>query len=180
MPNAIVQTKSWLEQVVIGLNFCPFAKKEWVNNTIHYQVSLLGDIEQVITEFSQQCQYLIDHPAIATSLLIYPQSFDDFYDYLDLVDAANDQLVAMGFEGDIQIASFHPDYCFAGTPATAAENYTNRSPYPMLHLIREASIERVLKTYPQPELIPEKNIAMAKAKGSAFFTELLKTIQQLS
>ena len=145
--HEIEQTKQWLTQVIINLNFCPFAKKEFVNQTIHYHVSEKAQLKTALVEFLAQCHYLNDNPAIETSLLIYSDGFRDFNRFLDLVDDSNDLIVEHGFEGIFQIATFHPEYCFADADYDDASNYTNRSPYPTLHLIREQSMERVLSVY---------------------------------
>lgn len=174
----IEQTKQWLEQVIIGLNFCPFAKKEFVNQTIHYHLSEQEQLKVALTELLRQLEYLRDNPETETSLLIYNQGFRDFNRFLDLVDYANDLLVDYGFEGIFQIANFHPEYCFADVDYDDAGNFTNRSPYPTLHLIREESMEKVLKVYKDPEAIPEQNIALAHDKGAGYFQALLRKIKQ--
>ena len=111
--DEIEQTKQWLEQVIIGLNFCPFAKKEFVNQTIHYHASDKAQLKPALVEFLAQCHFLSDNPEIETSLLIYNQGFRDFNRFLDLVDDSNELIVEHGFEGIFQIATFHPEYCFA-------------------------------------------------------------------
>ncbi len=173
------QTKRWLEQIIVGLNFCPFAKKELVNNTIYYYVSEQFKVKTALLEVVEQCCFLQQHSEIETSLLIYQRGFKNFSHYLDFVDNANDLLAEQGFTGFLQIASFHPEYCFYDTDFDDAANFTNRSPYPMLHLIREQSLAKVLSVYKDPEKIPENNIALAQHKGSAFFQQVLKQIQSL-
>jgi hypothetical protein len=130
--DEIEQTKQWLEQVIIGLNFCPFAKKEFVNQTIHYHASDKAQLKPALVEFLAQCHFLSDNPEIETSLLIYNQGFRDFNRFLDLVDDSNELIVEHGFEGIFQIATFHPEYCFADAEYDDAGNFTNRSPYCML------------------------------------------------
>lgn len=175
---AILKTQQWLEKVIIGLNFCPFAKKELVNNTIHYQVSSQVRLEKALEDVAQQCEYLDKNPAIETTLIIYSLGFRNFEAYLDLIDYANELLFDLGFEGKFQIASFHPDYVFEGEDVDDASNYTNRSPLPTLHLLREASMEKVLSVYNNPEQIPENNIKLAREKGSQFFNQILKQIHR--
>jgi len=175
---AIVKTKQWLEQVIIGLNFCPFAKKEFVNNTIHYHICAQSRLEKTLEEFAEQCEFLSKNSEIETSLFICSLGFRDFNSYLDLVDYANELLIDLGFEGVFQIASFHPDYTFEGEASDDASNYTNRSPLPILHLIREHSMTKVLSLYDKPELIPENNIALARDKGSKYFQQILKQIHR--
>jgi len=173
----IEQTKLWLEKIIVGLNFCPFAKKELVNNTIHYQVSSQGQVKTALHELIEQCRFLQQHDNIETTLIIYPDTFRSFERYLDLIDYANDLIVAEGFEGIFQLASFHPEYCFAGEDFDDASNYTNRSPYPTIHIIREESMARVLAVYREPEKIPDNNIALAQKKGTAYFESVLANIK---
>ncbi|WP_448212971.1 DUF1415 domain-containing protein [Colwellia sp. MEBiC06753] len=176
---AIAKTKAWLEEIVIGLNFCPFAKKEFVNNTIRYHDSKAGLLPVALEEFADECQYLLANPDVETTLIIYTTGFRQFDKYLDLVDYANDLLIDMGLEGEIQVASFHPEYVFDGERDDEPSNYTNRSPLPMLHLIREASMEKVLALYPHPEQIPDNNIALAQDKGTAFFKQFLARLNKM-
>jgi hypothetical protein len=171
-------TKQWLDEVIIGLNFCPFAKKEFVNNTICYHQSELEQVKPALKELRAQCHYLLQHDEIETTLLIYSDGFRSFERYLDLVDYANDLLIESGFEGIFQLASMHPEYCFADDDFDAASNFTNRSPYPMIHIIREASMAKVLKVYKNPEQIPEDNMALAEHKGSNYFQGILKGIHK--
>jgi hypothetical protein len=176
--NEILATKEWIDSIIIGLNICPFAKKEFVNNTIHYQLSKNDQVKKALQEIVEQCQYLQNHQKIETTLIIYSDGFRRFDRYLDLVDYANDLLIDSGFEGIFQIASMHPEYCFDGEDYDDASNFTNRSPYPMIHLIREKSMSRVLSVYNQPEKIPENNIKLAQEKGADFFRKALSRIQQ--
>jgi hypothetical protein len=178
-PSAEVDaTKQWLDEIIIGLNFCPFAKKEFVNNTICYHKSEAVQIKPALNTLIEQCHYLQDHKEIETTLLIFTEGFRSFDRYLDLVDYANDLLIESGFEGIFQLASMHPEYCFADDDFDAATNFTNRSPYPMLHIIREESMARVLAIYKEPEKIPEQNMALAEQKGSNYFQNILKRIHQ--
>lgn len=174
--HVALQTKEWITQVIVGLNFCPFAKKELVNNSIYYYVASQQKIKMAQQEFVQQCKYLYEHPEIETSLLIFTQGFADFQRYLELVDCCNDLLLNEGYEGVFQIASFHPMYCFEGEDYDDAANFTNRSPYPTIHLIREESMAKVLSVYKNPEQIPEDNIELARKKGYHFFEHLLKNL----
>ncbi len=171
-------TKQWLDEIIIGLNFCPFAKKEFVNNTICYHKSEDEQIKPALKTLIEQCHYLQDHNEIETTLLIFAEGFRSFDRYLDLVDYANDLLIESGFEGIFQLASMHPEYCFADDDFDDATNFTNRSPYPMLHIIREESMARVLAIYKEPEKIPEQNMALAEQKGSNYFQNILKRIHQ--
>ncbi|MCE9678966.1 DUF1415 domain-containing protein [Shewanella sp. AS1] len=172
--------QAWVEQVVMKYNICPFARKEVLADSIRYQVIEHHKLEQVLTSLIEECQFLDNHSEIETTLFILPRGFEGFYLYLDLVDIANDLLIEQGYEGVYQLASFHPDYCFDGESQDSAANYTNRSPYPALHIIREASMEKALAEYNEPETIPERNIAFAERKGSDFFIELLKRCKHAS
>jgi len=178
MHPASLKTRQWLEQVIVGLNFCPFAKKEVVNNTIHYHVSGQKQVQMALEELIEQCQYLQQHQELETSLIIYDSGFEQFDGYLDLLEYANELLIESGYEGIFQLASFHPDYCFEGEAPEDAANFTNRSPYPTIHIIREDSLERVLKSYREPEEIPVNNMKLARAKGSRYFVDLLNRIHQ--
>jgi len=176
--SEVLATKEWLNDIVIGLNICPFAKKEFVNNTIHYHLSKTEQVKTALHEFIEQCQYLQSHDELETTLIIYGSGFRGFDRYLDLVDYANDLLVNSGFEGIFQVASMHPEYCFDGEDYDDASNFTNRSPYPIIHIIRETSMSRVLSVYNEPEKIPENNIKLTQKKGTNFFKEVLTRIHK--
>jgi len=178
MKDEVLQTKQWLEKIIIGLNFCPFAKKELVNNTIYYHLSSHVKLKKALEDIIVQCSYLERHDEIETSLIIYNQGFKRFESYLDLVALAEDLLITSGFEGIFQLASFHPDYYFDGEDFDDPANFTNRSPYPTLHIIREKSMARVLAVYKNPEQIPDNNITLAREKGSTFFSEILRDIKR--
>jgi len=171
-------TKQWIKDIIIGLNFCPFAKKEFVNNTICYHKSIAEQVKPALKELLEQCHYLQKNDDVETSLIIYAEGFRRFDRYLDLVDYANDLLIDSGFEGIFQLATMHPEYCFADDDFDDAGNFTNRSPYPMLHIIREASMAKVLAVYKEPEKIPEQNVALAQQKGSHYFQDALTRIHQ--
>ena len=165
---AIADTVRWLERAVIGLNLCPFAKGVFAKRQIHYAVSrstqpagLLDDLISELNELSSLASIERD-----TTLLIAPHCLNDFLDFNDFLGEADDALVDLGLEGTIQIASFHPNYQFAGTPTTDITNATNRAPYPTLHLLREVSIERALLSHPNPEAIYEANIETLERLGS--------------
>jgi len=158
--------RHWLETFVIELNLCPFAKREFVNNRVHFQLSKATTEQQLIDDLQHELQRLNNDDSIETTLLIHPHVLQDFYDYNDFLDLADALLVQMDLEGIYQIASFHPDYQFADTQIEDVENYTNRSPYPLLHLIREASLAEAIANYPNPEQIPERNIELLKQLGS--------------
>ncbi len=165
--QVIIQTKKWITDVVSACNFCPFVAREIKQNSIHYQVEESADLKVCLQSFLNECIRLDETKSIATTLLILPNGFPVFKDYLELVELAENVLKKHGYEGIYQVASFHPMYVFAGAPANDAANYTNRSIYPMLHLLREESIEQALQSYPHPEKIPERNIAFTRLKGLA-------------
>ncbi len=164
----ILQTQTWIREVVIGCNFCPFAGQPYHRGSIHYEVVRSTQPEACLEALIQECMRLDAHSDIETTLLILPEGFNDFVDYLDLLDIAEALLMEQGYEGIYQIASFHPDYRFADAPADDPANYTNRSLYPMLHLLREASVERALEMHPDPEGIPRRNIDYARQRGLAY------------
>lgn len=179
----ISETKQWLSDIVIGLDFCPFAKKVFDNEAIYYHVDDHSkDIEAALETLVLQCQWLDNNSDIETSLIIYPSNnsagLDDFNRYLDFLDLANELIATEGYEGVYQLASFHPQYQFEDTMVNDAENFTNTSPYPMLHLIREQSLENAVAQYKQPENIPRKNIALAKQKGAQFFIDYLNKLKR--
>lgn len=169
----IVQTKKWLSNVVIGHNFCPFAKREYESDTIHYAVVDARDIEGQLEQVILNCAALDNDDTRETSLLIFPETLSDFDTYLDMMGLATTLLKDQGYEGIYQLASFHPEYLFEGVPPEDASHYTNRSPYPMVHILREASIEAALKRYPHPEKIPMRNITVARNLGASSMKSLL-------
>ena len=161
-------TVKWLERAVIGLNLCPFAKGVHAKQQIHYAVTHATHTSEVLRILGDELQVLIDTPSHLrdTTLLILPQCVPHFLDFNDLVGEAEDLLEAMGLDGVIQIASFHPQYQFAGTDADDVTNCTNRSPYPTLHLLREESIDRAVEVFPEAEAIFERNIQVLEALGA--------------
>lgn len=174
-PKLIINhTKSWLSSFIIHYNICPFAKHEYNRESIHYEVIESADLENCLKSVYLACIHLDTEIDTETSLIIFPTTFSDFDHYLDFLELAESLLYDQGYEGIYQLASFHPDYCFEGEKQNDPANYTNRSPYPMLHLIREISIEKALNTYPHPERIPERNIKLARQLGR----ESLQTILQ--
>lgn len=154
------QVRQWLAEVVIGLNLCPFAAKPFQDKQIRFQISHCHDEACLLEALQSELSLLALKPTteLETTLLIIPEmlaDFDRYNQFLNLVDALIEQ---QQWQGIFQVATFHPNYQFGGTLPEDDENLTNRSPYPILHLIREASLERVLKHYPNPEAIPEQNI----------------------
>lgn len=168
LQNRMVQdTLRWLERAVIGLNLCPFAKAVYVKGQVHCTVSQASNLEALRDDLLQALKDLVTHePAERdTTLLIIQNLLQDFVDYNDFLNVADDCLLALDLEGEIQIASFHPQYQFAGTDEDDITNFTNRSPYPTLHLIREASIDRAVAAFPDAEDIFEANMATMNQLG---------------
>jgi uncharacterized protein len=163
----IAATRAWLEQAVIGLNLCPFAKAVHVKNQIRYVVSEAQTAEALLTELLLELKTLAaaDPDEIDTTLLIHPYTLTDFLDYNDFMDIADAAIQELDLSGEIQIAGFHPQYQFADSNADDIENYTNRSPYPTLHLLREASVERAVAAFPDAGVIFESNIATLRRLG---------------
>jgi len=168
----IEQTKKWVNDVVAGCNFCPFVAKEIKQETIRYEVVNSVDKEECLQAFLKECLLLDKDETIVTSLLIFPNTFVQFDDYLDIVNLAEALLEQNDYEGVYQVASFHPEYIFGGAPVNDPANYTNRSIYPMLHILREEQIEKALERYPEPENIPGTNINFARDKGVAYMKML--------
>lgn len=170
--KVIFHTRKWLTSFIIHFNICPFAKREYDRGSIHYASFESEKIEQCLNAVFTECQRLDINPDIETTLLIFPSQFAQFSEYLDFLTFAESLLFEQGYEGIYQLASFHPDYCFEGENTKDPANYTNRSPYPMLHFIREDSLERAISSYSNPEKIPERNIKLTRKMG----VEKLKTI----
>ncbi len=171
----IEQTKSWLESMVIGLNFCPFAQRELELNSIHFAVVRTDDTQSCLESLALECERLDHNKSIATSLIIYPELWFEFDDFLDYLAIAESLLEAQHYQGVYQLASFHPHYCFEGEIPKDPANYTNRSLYPMLHLLREDMLEVALKQYPNPEQIPLQNIKRARELGETKLKAMLES-----
>jgi hypothetical protein len=167
--NPIEATKSWLEKAVIGLNLCPFAKAVHAKQQIHWVLSEARDPATLMNELVTELQFLADSrpEAIETTILVHPHVLGDFLDFNDFLGAAENTLDGMGLDGSLQIASFHPNYRFAGTEADEISNFSNRSPHPTLHLLREDSIARAVAAVPDAERIYERNIETLEALGHA-------------
>lgn len=178
MAREIIQTKAWVSGLIVKYSICPFARAELERDRIRYVLADKPTIAALLTQLVNECQWLDTHPDTATTLLIIPSGYADFYHYLDMLDSANQRLAAEGYEGIYQLASFHPDYCFADSPASDPANYTNRSPYPVLHLLREADVSRVMQDADDADAIVARNIAFARRKGSTFFMQLLASFKE--
>ncbi|SJM89567.1 conserved hypothetical protein [Crenothrix polyspora] len=168
-----IATEAWLKSIVIAHNFCPFAKQTLTRNSIRFSTIDDSAIDTCLQLLMDECERLDTDETIETTLLIYSAAFAGFDDYLDFLNYAETLLIQQGYEGVYQLASFHPDYCFEGAEPDDPANYTNRSPYPMLHLLRESSIEKALASFPNPQNIPKKNVALARKLGLAKMRELL-------
>ncbi len=168
----VAQTKKWITDVVIACNFCPFANKVVKENTVHYEVASFLDKKDILQTVNVALKRLSEDKTIETSFLIFPNGLEDFSTYLDVLNEAEIMLRKNGYKGIYQLASFHPAYMFAGSSENDAANYTNRSIYPMIHLLREASITKALKYYGSTDNIPSNNIAFAKEKGLAYMKML--------
>lgn len=172
--TVIVATRRWLERAVIGLNLCPFAKAVQVKNQIRYVVSTAQTPGDLLADLLVELRTLqaADATEIDTTLLVHPRALVDFLDYNDFLELADAAVAGAGLAGEIQVASFHPQYQFAGTRPEDIENYSNRSPYPMLHLLREASIERAVAAVPDASEIFERNIETLRKLGHDGWTRL--------
>ncbi len=168
----VAQTRKWIIDVVVGLNFCPFAAREVKKESIYYEVIESGTLKKGLEALAHSVLKMDSDTAIETLLIIFPDAFVFFDDYLNLVDVAEKFLKREKYEGVYQIASFHPEYLFAGAAKNDPANYTNRSPYPMLQLLRETSLTKAIDRYPDTLKIPEHNIALAQQKGLKYMQVL--------
>ncbi len=169
----IKHTQNWLRDIVIGHGLCPFAKAEHDAGTIRYAVIRDDDLQSQAEDILTACAALDARKNIETTLLIFPAGLSGFEDYLSLIDLAVDALKAAGYEGVYQLASFHPDYRFAGSESDDPANYTNRSPYPVVHILREASVEKAIADFSNPENIPARNIRLTRGLGIEVMRDLL-------
>jgi hypothetical protein len=173
--RVIATTRNWVEKAVIGLRLCPFAARPYLLGLIRYRVSEQRSPEGLAEELAQELKYLAaaDPLRCETSLLIHPQVLGDFLDYNQFLDQADAALAALGLKGELQIASFHPAYRFAGSALNDVENCSNRSPYPMLHLLRESSVGRAAATFPGVNEIGNRNMVTLRELGAAGLRKLL-------
>jgi hypothetical protein len=167
--------RRWLERAVIGLNLCPFAKAVYARQQVRIVVSDATTERALLEQLGEEMALLRHTPAetIDTTLLVHPQVLQDFLDYNDFLDDADALLEAMELDGVLQVASFHPRYQFAGTQPDDAENLTNRAPWPILHLLREDSVDRAVAAYPEPDAIIERNVATMRELGAGGYAKLL-------
>lgn len=171
----VAPVRQWVESLIVGMNLCPFAKRELVKNRVRFAVTNAATDDELMTAVQAELELLDRDASIETTLLIHPKVLQDFDDYNQFLNFADRFLAQLRFGGVYQIASFHPDYQFNGTNPDDAENYTNRSPYPMLHLIREESLERAIADYPDVDKIPTRNIALMNSLGQDKLQELIQT-----
>jgi hypothetical protein len=171
-------TKRWIADVVIGLNLCPFAQRVFKADTIRYAVSEAKDESALLNDLADELKFLVatDIARVETTVLIHPHTLNNFLDYNDFLSAAEQQIEDLRLQGIIQIASFHPDYQFADTAKDAVENYTNRSPYPMLHLLREESVSAVAHNPGELLEIPQGNIETLRRLGREQILQMLKDL----
>ena len=163
----VADTQRWLERAVIGLNLCPFAKAVHAKRQIRWAVSAAETPDALLRDLVDELRLIAgaDPEAIDTTLLIHPRTLTDFIDYNDFLDVADAAVAELGLEGVIQVASFHPDYRFGDAEPDAVENCSNRSPYPMLHLLREESVERAVAAFPDAASVFERNIETLRKLG---------------
>ena len=172
--DPIDATRRWVERAVIGLNLCPFAKAAYVKQQVRFVLSDASTPEALLEELAEELILLrdADPEQVDTTLIVHPDVLIDFLDYNDFLDNADAAVEALDLQGVIQVASFHPDYQFAGTMPDDISNYTNRSPYPTLHLLREASIDRAVEAFPDADVIVERNVKTLDALGHAGWAKL--------
>lgn len=162
----VASVRQWIETLVVGLNLCPFAKRELIKNRVRFSVSDALSEEDLLMALQTELELLTNDSSIETTVLIHPAVLQDFFDYNQFLSLADRLLLQMELDGVYQVASFHPNYQFGGSNAEDAENYTNRSPYPLLHLLREDSLEQAIADYPDVDDIPVRNIALMKSMGA--------------
>lgn len=180
--EVIALTRGWLEEAVIGLNLCPFAQAVHRRGQIAWRVSPARTPETLLSDLGQALQDLLDTPAETTdtTVLIHPWVLQDFLDYNDFLDVADQLLEDSGLTGILQIASFHPDYQFGGVDADDITNHTNRSPFPMLHLLREDSLARAIAAIPDSDTIVERNLDTMRKLGADGWQQLQARVQARS
>lgn len=180
IPEVVAErkTRAWLSEFVVGLNLCPFARPVVTSDTLRVVVCLAEGEEGVAKALLDEIDFIqrVSETEVATTLLIYPKALTQFDDYLAFLDGAELLLEEVNLNGVLQLASFHPDYRFAGESIDAASHYTNRAPFPMIHLLREDMVTRALETFPSPEQIPERNIQILKDLGVEHIQKMLAAL----
>lgn len=159
------QVTNWVRNIIVKHNICPFAKKELERESIRYSITPASDITAVLEFINTEFFYLDDNDEVATTLVVIPELSQEFELFLDVVEYGNELLKMLGYAGKYQLAHMHPLYQFDGLDVDDAANYTNRSPYPLIHIIREDEMAKVLKLYPNAEQIPVRNIEYLRERG---------------
>ena len=172
--NLIIKSVAhWVDSVVVDLNLCPFAKRELIDNRVRFAVTDARSEEDLLIALEGELNLLDGDTSVETSLLIHPNLLEDFGDYNQFLNLIDSLLVEMQLDGVFQVASFHPKYQFAGTDPDDAENFTNRSPYPLLHILREESLERAIAGHPDIDQVPVRNIELMNRLGTKKLESLL-------
>ncbi|WP_269789973.1 DUF1415 domain-containing protein [Stenotrophomonas sp. Iso1] len=173
--DPLAVTRNWLEKAVIGLNLCPFAKAVYTKQQVRFVLSDASTPEALLEQLVEELALLRDTPAeqTDTTLIIHPDVLTDFLEYNDFLENADAAVEALDLQGILQVASFHPQYQFAGAAPDDVSNYTNRAPYPILHLLREDSVERAVAAFPDPDVIIERNIETLDKLGIDGWNKLL-------
>jgi hypothetical protein len=174
--DPIAVTRRWIDRAVIGLNLCPFAKAVTAKQQVRFVLSEATTPDALLEELGAELMSLqqTDPEQVDTTLIIHPHVLGDFLDYNDFLELADALVAELDLEGELQVASFHPEYQFAGSDPGDVGNCTNRSPYPTLHLLREASVERAVAAYPDPDVIVERNIGTLEKLGIEGWRRLLE------
>lgn len=173
------QTMKWVKNFIVGFNVCPFAKREIEKESVRVVVLRSKKVDVALEELMAEVQWLDEQPETETTLLVFPTLFKDFHRYLDFVEMAENLMFEQGCEGVYQLATFHPDYCFSGAEPDDVSNYTNRSPYPMLHLLREASVEKAIEFYGDTSGIPNENIEKMETLGRTKLDDMFATCMKV-
>jgi len=174
--DPIEDTRRWLERAVIGLNLCPFAKAVVNKGQVHMVLSEARDEAALLAELGEELVRLRDTPAaeVDTTLIVHPHVLSDFLDYNDFLETADALVEELDLDGVLQVASFHPQYRFAGSEPDDIANFTNRSPWPTLHLLREDSVSRAVEAFPDPDEIVQRNVETLEKLGPDGWRELFK------
>lgn len=172
--QVIQAVRRWVETIVIGMNLCPFAKRELSANRLRFVVTTAETEQALLEALASELELLGREPDVETTLVVHPKVLRDFLDYNQFLDRADDLILALDLEGEFQVASFHPDYQFAGTEPNDAENYRCRSPYPILHLLREATLEQAIERTADVDQIPSRNIEAMNTYGVEVLRETLR------
>jgi len=164
--NDVIQTtQHWVDKMVVGLNLCPFAKRSIDHNQLRYVVDTRDDIESITQRLVEELERLVNDHSIETTLLIHPNFTTEFDAYLDYLSGVDDLIEALGYSGIFQVAGFHPNYQFEGVAEIDPANHTNRSPFPMMHLLRESSVAWAVETHPDIDSVPERNVELLRGMG---------------